>query len=372
VYVATRGGEGAIAAASGLLQRNAEPRSGTEALKTEQIEDQLGFLVSRVMTEGSIYDRSLAATAIRQAQGDAVEAIFLIRAYRATLSRFGVASPLVTGAMRTRRRVSAIFKDVPGGQILGSTFDYSHRLIDFDAPISANLTQPGSLCATNDEVLDPGPLPRVLDVLDAEGLIEENSWEISMDLKEDLTRQPLGFPAGREIRLQALTRGDEGFLLGLGYSTQRGFGSTHPFAGEIRTGFVDVAFSPQELDFEICIGEIELTECELVNQFEGTETAPPQFTRGYGVSFGQGERKAMSMALVDRAMRAEELGEALHGDAPAQDIEFVLSHCDSLEASGFVQHLKLPHYVDFQSELVLLRSLRDQWEPKMETQVPTS
>ena len=33
----------------------------------------------------------------------------------------------------------------------------------------------------------------------------------------------------------------------------------------------------------------------------------------------------------------------------------MLSHSDNVEASGFVQHLKLPHYVDFQSELVLVR-----------------
>ena len=38
--------------------------------------------------------------------------------------------------------------------------------------------------------------------------------------------------------------------------------------------------------------------------------------------------------------------------------EFVLSHSDSLESSGFVQHLKLPHYVDFQSELDLVRKMR--------------
>ena len=44
--------------------------------------------------------------------------------------------------------------------------------------------------------------------------------------------------------------------------------------------------------------------------------------------------------------------------APAQDEEFVLSHADALEASGFVQHLKLPHYVDFQSELEKIRQLR--------------
>jgi len=38
----------------------------------------------------------------------------------------------------------------------------------------------------------------------------------------------------------------------------------------------------------------------------------------------------------------------------------VLSHSDSVEASGFVQHLKLPHYVDFQAELSLLRTLSKQ------------
>jgi alpha-D-ribose 1-methylphosphonate 5-triphosphate synthase subunit PhnI len=64
----------------------------------------------------------------------------------------------------------------------------------------------------------------------------------------------------------------------------------------------------------------------------------------------------MAMALVDRALRAQELGEAV--TAPAQDAEFVLYHSDSVEASGFVQHLKLPHYVDFQSELELVRRLR--------------
>jgi alpha-D-ribose 1-methylphosphonate 5-triphosphate synthase subunit PhnI len=44
--------------------------------------------------------------------------------------------------------------------------------------------------------------------------------------------------------------------------------------------------------------------------------------------------------------------------APAQDEEFVLSHSDNVQATGFVEHLKLPHYVDFQSELVLLRHMR--------------
>ena len=142
----------------------------------------------------------------------------------------------------------------------------------------------------------------------------------------------------------------------MGYSTQRGYAHTHPFAGEIRFGSVEVELVPEELGFPIVIGEIELTECQMVNQFAGSKSEPPQFTRGYGLSFGHSERKSMAMALVDRALRADELGEAV--TTAAQQQEFVLSHSDNLEASGFVQHLKLPHYVDFQAELNLVRKMR--------------
>src|SRR3546814_16001971 len=99
-----------------------------------------------------------------------------------------------------------------------------------------------------------------------------------------------------------------------------------------------------------------VTECEMINQFKGSATAPPQFTRGYGLTFGHCERKAMAMALVDRALRASEFGETI--DAPAQDEEFVMAHSDNVEAYGFVPHPKLQHYVDFQAELVTYRALR--------------
>jgi alpha-D-ribose 1-methylphosphonate 5-triphosphate synthase subunit PhnI len=175
----------------------------------------------------------------------------------------------------------------------------------------------------------------------------------------DLTREPLSFPAQRDVRLQNLARGDEGFLLALGYSTQRGFGRTHPFAGEIRCGEIEVEFFAEEVGFAVPLGSIALTECQMVNQFKGSASEAPRFTRGYGLAFGQSERKAMSMALVDRALRARELGEEV--GAPAQDEEFVLSHSDNVQATGFVEHLKLPHYVDFQSELGLVRRMREEF-----------
>jgi alpha-D-ribose 1-methylphosphonate 5-triphosphate synthase subunit PhnI len=111
-----------------------------------------------------------------------------------------------------------------------------------------------------------------------------------------------------------------------------------------------------ELGFAVSLGVIQVTECQMVNQFKGSAKAPPQFTRGYGLVFGQSERKAMSMSLVDRALRADELGEDIL--SPAQDEEFVISHSDNVQSTGFVEHLKLPHYVDFQAELDLVRRMR--------------
>ena len=171
--------------------------------------------------------------------------------------------------------------------------------------------------------------------------------------------------AGAEvIEVENLARGDEGFLLAMGYSTQRGYGRNHPFAGEIRFGEVEVEFFAEDVGFAVPLGAIELTECQMVNQFKGSATEAPCFTRGYGLAFGQSERKTMSMALVDRALRARELGE--EAIAPAQDEEFVMSHSDNVQATGFVEHLKLPHYVDFQSELESVRRMRAEHDAAMQ------
>jgi alpha-D-ribose 1-methylphosphonate 5-triphosphate synthase subunit PhnI len=125
---------------------------------------------------------------------------------------------------------------------------------------------------------------------------------------------------------------------------------------DLRLGPVEVEFVPPELGFPVTIGQIETTECQTACQFKGDEGKPPMFTRGYGLAMGHNERKALSMSIVDRALRSKELGEAIKG--PAQDEEFVLYHGDNVEASGFVSHIKLPHYVDFQAELAMLRHMR--------------
>lgn len=351
MYVAVKGGEAAIANAHRLMADRRRGERTVPSLSLDQIAGQLSLAVDRVMAEGSLYDPELAAMAVRQARGDLIEAIFLMRAYRTTLPRLGAALPLDTNRMLIERRVSATFKDMPGGQLLGPTFDYTHRLIDplmaGDEPVAEGLRR----------ALDhDGFSPRVTDILDGQGLLEP---DVPGDSEPaDLTREPTEYPVRRDLRLQALSRGDEGFLLALGYSTQRGYGRTHPFVGEIRIGMVDVEVDIPELGFAVVAGSIRVTECQMVSQFKGSAETGPRFTRGYALVFGQSERKAMAASLVDRALRADEFGEQRL--APAQDEEFVLEHCDNVQATGFVEHLKLPHYVDFQAELDLLRRLRSE------------
>ena len=404
MYVAVKGGETAIENAHRLLDQKRRGDTQVPALSLRQIAEQMPLAVARVMSEGSLYDRELAALAIKQSAGDLLEAIFLLRAYRTTLSRYCVSVPLQTEQMQVERRISATYKDLPGGQLLGPTFDYTHRLLDFtlqaegEEPLtsrgepvqlqtlasaqaermtSSSTTSPDATgeqagisslmtaerapdvqakdTASDAAVADEVPhFPRVLDMLAQEGLMRRE--RDSAAAVPDITREPLDFPSNRMQRLQALARGDEGFLLALGYSTQRGYGRNHPFAGEIRIGFTEVWLEPEELDFAVPVGDIEVTECEMVNQFVGSKDEPAQFTRGYGLAFGYNERKVMGMALVDRALCANDYDEEI--TSPAQREEFVLMHCDNVEAAGFVSHLKLPHYVDFQAELELIRKMR--------------
>ena len=363
MYVAVKGGEKAIAASCDRLATERRGDTDLAELSVAQVRAQMRLAVDRVMTEGSVYDPELAALAIKQAQGDLVEAIFLLRAYRTTLPRFGYCAPLDTARMQMTRRISATFKDVPGGQVLGGTYDYTQRLLDFS--LLADAQARGGAPAAATQAAEPaGVVPRVSSLLADEGLIEAPA--IDMSEPADLTRAAPRYPASRALRLQNLARGDEGFLLALGYSTQRGYAHNHPFAGEIRAGGVAVSFFAEELGAEIELGEIEVTEVEMVNQFGGSKEVAPQFTSGYGLAFGGAERKAIAMALVDRALRADEFSE--ERSAPAQHEEFVLSHSDNVEASGFVQHLKLPHYVDFQSELELIRRLRAEIDARIETE----
>jgi len=355
MYVAVKGGEKAVKNSRTLLKNICRGKKTIPRITNDQIENQLGLALDRVMAEGALYDKKAAGAAIKQAQGDITEAVFLVRAFRTTLKRFGNSLPIHTEKMTAIRRVSGIFKDIPGGQILGPTYDYTHRLIEFKDDEFEDHYQDNT---DSEHGYDSGSEEFIsaMDILYNQGLIKkEQELEMIGENPEDITRQPLKFPVSRSMRLQILARGDEGFLLGSAYSLQRGFGlNRHPFLGELKIGYVDIFHMPRELGFKICLGRVKITECFMVNRFDSTKETPAGFENGYGLVFGQNERKAMSIALLDRSLQNSR--NSGKGKYPGQDHEFILAHSDNVESSGFVQHLKLPHYVDFQSELIFIRT----------------
>src|SRR5919109_2747214 len=166
MYVAVKGGEAAIQNAHRLLADRRRGDRSVPAIRLDQIVEQLALAVDRVMAEGSLYDRELAALAIKQARGDLIEAIFLVRAFRTTCPRFGASEPLDTASMDVRRRISAIFKDLPGGQVLGPTFDYTHRLLD------QGLAEHGEVSEPTSSKPDDAPMRPVKDLLADDSLIE--------------------------------------------------------------------------------------------------------------------------------------------------------------------------------------------------------
>src|SRR2546429_8695041 len=158
MYVAVKGGERAIENAHRLLAHERRGDRDVAEVSLAQISEQLSLGVDRVMSEGSLYDRELAALAIKQARGDLIEAIFLVRAFRTTAQRFGASEPIDTAEMDMVRRISATFKDLPGGQVLGPTFDYTHRLLDQGLSGGADVAEPPT-AAQDGTPMRPGTDP---------------------------------------------------------------------------------------------------------------------------------------------------------------------------------------------------------------------
>ncbi|MEG2024025.1 MAG: carbon-phosphorus lyase complex subunit PhnI [Gordonibacter sp.] len=376
-YVAVRGGGIAIEESLKLLEF--ERVRSSAAWGTDEIEHTFPELIDQVMGEASLYAPRLAALALKQAQGSPDEAVFLLRAFRSTLERPYVSRSVDTAELRISRRISAAFKDVPGGQVLGATRDYSHRLLAFDLETEGSeelADKRAELARHFAEIASPqegdaagrsdGTLPRVLDYLRAEGLVAHVSDNDGEPV--DATMVPLTFPAPRSVRLQTLARGMTQAVEALGYAAIRGFGPAHPTVGELRQGraavAVDHPLSPGGPEDAYYLGSVPLCEVESVFMDEGGSSSDAaafasgqasalSLAVGYGLVFGRAETKAIAMSVLDRCLDSDEVR------YPTEDEEFVLYHVDGVEATGFISHLKLPHYVTFQSKLSSVRGTRD-------------
>jgi alpha-D-ribose 1-methylphosphonate 5-triphosphate synthase subunit PhnI len=283
----------------------------------------------------------------------------MLRAYRTTLPRLGYSLPLDTSRMRVIRRISAAFKDIPGGQILGPTPDYTLRLLNFDLVDEGSQAHQEYITALFQDVpeLDalPETFPKVVEILRRDKLLIERDVHQQTTSSKifDVTRESLTFPAPRSAALQAMAMGETGGLLALAYSNMRGYGMVHPTVGELRVGYLDVHVTNPYTEQPEKIGEIKVTEAEIISQAKRQNGERPMFTLGYGLCFGHNETKAIAMAVLDRAMQSEE------PQSPSEDQEFVLLHIDGIESMGFCNHYKLPHYVTFQSELDRLRKAQE-------------
>ncbi len=358
-YVAVKGGRNAIEHSRDLY-RYEHSKGDSAPITVDQIREQMHLSVDKVMSEGGIYAPEMAALAIKQSAGDLYEAAFMVRAYSATHPRLDYSVPQSTEKMRIIRRISAAFKNIPGGQILGPTSDYRLRILDFDLCEQ-------SADAHKDYVADllervdlggrlPDTFPKVVDILRQEGLLVPRSEKKTDGEIADITREALRFPASRSASLQSMARGETGGLLALAYSVMRGYGMVHPTIGELRVGYLPLRVTHPYTGEVDTIGEVKVTEAEVVMCCMEKCDEKPRFQLGYGLCFGHNEIKAISMAMLDQSMRADAPA------APAEDQEFVLTHVDGIESMGFCVHFKLPHYVTFQSELDRLRKSREKHE----------
>jgi alpha-D-ribose 1-methylphosphonate 5-triphosphate synthase subunit PhnI len=359
-YVAVKGGQDAIESANELVEYY-RLKGGTEPIRLEQVKTQFRLAIDRAMGEGSLYAPEHAALAVLQTEGDSFEAAFHLRAYRATLNRRYYSEILNTRDMFVERRISSTFREIPGGQILGPTRDYSLRLLN---PALLQHTM-GSIEQFLDRVrnsVDPEKLQgvrtfsKVVNLFLEEGLMRAEGAPGENRRVFDVTREAIKFPVPRSAVLQMLARADTGALMAMAYSTMRGFGVSHGTIGELRVGEAGVRLNDARGRSRY-VGKIKVTECEMVGG-EGRrgkngkrKKAAPHLSVGYGLCFGQNETKAISMGMVESGIR--------HPDpnSPANNQEFVLYHTECVEGYGFTNHLKLPHYVTFQSNLSNLRQV---------------
>ncbi|MCL1792547.1 MAG: carbon-phosphorus lyase complex subunit PhnI [Oscillospiraceae bacterium] len=355
-YVAVKGGEQAIENSIGLLKLSRS--EGEFPLEIEVIAKRMKQLVERVMCESGFYAPDYAALALKQCECSPEEAVFLMRAYRSTLSREHNSLTIDCKNMRLTRRISSAFKDIPLGQILGATYDYTHRLLDFrlknEKEDELKSFRERYLSAIEAEETDMNAA-RVSDLLKKEGLMA--AYGPDDGEPDDITVNKLMFPASRSARLQTLFRTDTGFVSGVSYAGLRGYGfMAHPTIGELRCGNVDIQIEyPLGRGESMVIGEILFTEVE--SFISGHKSSDREFDElnidvGYGLAFGRAETKAIAMSILDCALNHP------HANSPPNDEEFVLLHGEALEMSGFISHLKLPHYVTYQSKLDNIRKTR--------------
>ncbi|HLL65777.1 MAG TPA: carbon-phosphorus lyase complex subunit PhnI [Micromonosporaceae bacterium] len=362
-YSGARGGLAAILAAEDLVRRQRDHAPAPWA-STEQIIERFRLAVDRVMGEAGLYHEATTAAALRQGEGDSLEASHLVRAHRSTLPRLAVSEPVDPDEMVVLRRIVPAFREPDGPQLLGRTTDYTGRLLEQPvgppapaaptsapsaaAPPATPLVEPASPRA--EELRSPR---RFLDLLRKLDLVVEHRGERGDPEPHDITRKPARPPAERSAVLAAMARAETGALIALWYRSVLGpDGNVHEVTlGEVRHGRLPLRVRHPHTGNPVTIGEFRATEAEAIEDLDGPDEDRTRFDVGYGLCFGHNERKAIAMANLDIANRR-------FGRAGTLE-QLLLLTTDGLDSAGFLEHLKLPHYVTFRSMVERKQAVRD-------------
>jgi len=364
-YAAARGGMEAIAAAEELVRRS---RLHAEAswLELDQVTERLRYLNDRVMGEGGLWAPQLAARAIRQAEGDVIEAAHLLRAHRSTLPRLCELLPVDADEMVPLRRIVPAFREVPGPQLLGRTLDYTGRLLDLGDDDDARAAsaeagaagqsqrgEPARDDLAGGEAAAPEFPERLLDLL--------RRTDLAVDRRRIDDPDPVDISAcavrpgiGRSGALAVMARAETGALVNLWYRNILGPDNhLHEVTlGEVRHGELPVRVVHPRTGGAVALGRVRVTEVEAIENLDGSEEDRTRFDVGYGLVAGHNERKAIAMANLDIALHRDRSGGGLE--------QAVLMTTDGLDASGFLEHLKLPHYVTFRSMIERKQAMRSE------------
>lgn len=368
-YVAAKGGLEAILAAEDLVRR-ARLEGSSPPLRLDQISERTRLAVDRIMGEAGLWAPELAARAFRQAEGDMVEAAHLLRAFRTNLPRFALTPVVSTDEMVPLRRIVPAYRTPPGPQLLGRTSDYTGRLLDLTPEAStpgsevpgvepSDLAPPAS--AAGQQPSANGSAPASAKAVPEGGLTQHRRlYELLRDLDlvvdrrrdvaggddpepYDITRQPVRPGVPRSARLAVMARAETGALVNLWYRNVLGTDMhLHEVTlGEVRHGLLPVPVEHPHTGRPVVVGRIRASEAEAIEDLSGQGRDSSRFDVGYGVCVGHNERKAIAMANLDIAVVMTE------GRGPLE--QTVLMTTDVLDSSGFLEHLKLPHYVTFRS-----------------------
>ncbi len=339
-YSGARGGLAAILAAEDLVRR-ARDHAPVPWASVGQIVARFRLAVDRVMGEAGLFDEDTAAAAFRQAEGDSLEAAHILRAHRSTLPRLAVSEPVDPDEMVILRRIVPAFREPDGPQLLGRTTDYTRRLLDkpADAPEAPTDEAPAEAKPRTEDQRRPR---RFLGLLRELGLaVDHRTGEDPEPF--DIARVPARPPAPRSAALAAMARAETGALVALWYRSILGpDGDIHEVTlGEVRHGRLPLRVKHPHTGEPVTIGQFRATEAEAIEDLDGAEEDRSRFDVGYGLCFGHNERKAIAMANLDIANRR------FGRSGPLEQL--LLLTTDGLDSGGFLEHLKLPHYVTFRS-----------------------